>query len=40
MDYVLDIAPRWFIPAVCAGITGWAAAQLVHARAVQKPEDR
>ena len=36
MDYVLDIALRWFIPAVCAGITGWAAAQVAHARAVQK----
>ena len=40
MDYILDIALRWLIPAVCAGITGWAAAQVAHARAVQKAEDR
>ena len=39
-NYVLDIALRWLIPAVCAGITGWAAAQVAHARAVQKAEDR
>ena len=25
---------------MCAGITGWAAAQVAHARAVQKAEDR
>ena len=34
-NYILDIALRWLIPAVCAGITGWAAAQVAHARAVQ-----
>ena len=39
-NYILDIALRWLIPAVCAGITGWAAAQVAHARAVQKAEDR
>lgn len=39
MDYILDIALRWFIPSVCAGITGWAVAQVAHTREVQKAED-
>ena len=36
MEEIWNLALRWAVPAVCAGLAGWAAAQLKRAKA----EDR
>lgn len=39
-EYLLDIVLHWAIPAACAGLAGYAGAQLRRARRERKDDDK